>query len=56
MHNESQQTKKMKFHECKIEIKFLVITLVQFEESGATLEQLQFLEMVILETERQVYP
>ena len=46
----------MKFHECKIEIKFLVVTMVQFKESGATLEQLQFLERVILQTERLAYP
>ena len=39
MQNESQQTKNTEFYECKMEIKFLAATLVQFEESGATLEQ-----------------
>ena len=46
----------MEFHKCKMETKFLAAILVQFEESGATLQQLQFLEKMIPQAERSAYP
>ena len=56
MQNESQQTEKMKFHKYKMETKFLPATLMQFEESGTTLEQLQFLERMVHRLEDWLIP
>ena len=46
----------MKFLEYKMETKFLAAPLMQFEKSVATLEQLQFLERMILQAGRPAYP